>query len=38
MQGKVTVVARFRAKAGKEDDLKKLLLALISPADWMMAA
>lgn len=31
MQGKVTVVARFRAKAGKEDDLKKLLLALIEP-------
>ncbi len=29
---KITVVARFRAKAGMEEDLKKLLLALIEPS------
>jgi quinol monooxygenase YgiN len=32
MDGKITVVARFRAKPGMEDDLKKLLLTLIEPS------
>ncbi len=32
MNGKVTVVARFKAKPGREDDLKKLLLALVVPS------
>ena len=32
MDGKITVVARFRAKPGMEDGLKKLLLALIVPS------
>ena len=32
MDGKITVVARFRAKPGMEDDLKKLFLALIVPS------
>ncbi|MGO9021017.1 MAG: putative quinol monooxygenase [Syntrophobacteraceae bacterium] len=32
MLEKITVVARFRAKAGMEEDLKKLLLALIDPS------
>jgi quinol monooxygenase YgiN len=32
MQEKLTVLARFRAKSGMEEDLKKLLLALIGPS------
>ena len=31
MQEKITVLARFRAKTGLEQDLKELLLALIEP-------
>ena len=32
MQGKITVQARFRARAGMEEALKELLLALIEPS------
>lgn len=32
MQEKIAVVARLRAKAGMEEDLKEVLLALIEPS------
>ncbi len=32
MQEKITVLARFIAKTGMEEDLKRLLLALIEPS------